>query len=139
MNDGFRFLLDTNVLVSVILSPNNSSRLALEKVFNNGLLLFSHETKSELLEVLNRKKFDKYVPLEKRVKFAERLFAFSKELNVLGSFKICRDPRDDKFLNLALEGKVDFIISGDKDLLDLNPYNGISILSPSEFLIQKLD
>ncbi|WP_373496031.1 putative toxin-antitoxin system toxin component, PIN family [Aquiflexum sp.] len=139
MNDGFRFLVDTNVLVSVILSPNNSSRLALEKVFNNGFLLFSDATKSELLEVMNRKKFDKYVPLEKRMQFAKRLFSFSKELKVEGALKICRDPKDDKFLNLALEGKANFIISGDKDLLDLNPYNGISILSPSEFLIQKLD
>lgn len=137
MNNSLRFIVDTNVLVSVILSPNNSSRLVLEKIFEFGFLLFSKSTKTELLEVLGRAKFDKYVPLEKRIQFAEKLFTFSLEIDVQGSLEVCRDPKDDKFLNLALEGKADYLITGDKDLLDLNPFREILIVSPSQFLLQK--
>jgi uncharacterized protein len=46
----------------------------------------------------------------------------------------CRDPKDNKFLELAVTGNVDYIISGDKDLLDLNPFNNIVIITPSQFL-----
>jgi predicted nucleic acid-binding protein len=48
--------------------------------------------------------------------------------------KGCRDPKDDKFLEIALNGHADLIISGDKDLLDLNPFRGIPILSPAGYL-----
>lgn len=137
MNNSLRFIVDTNVLVSVILSPNNSSRLVLEKIFEVGFLMFSKTTKTELLEVLGRTKFDKYVPLEKRIQFAQKLFTFSLEIDVQGSLEVCRDPKDDKFLILALKGKADYIITGDKDLLDLNPFREISIVSPSQFLLQK--
>jgi predicted nucleic acid-binding protein len=46
----------------------------------------------------------------------------------------CRDPRDDKFLEVAFNGRADVIISGDADLLDLNQFRGIPILSPRDFL-----
>lgn len=48
--------------------------------------------------------------------------------------KECRDPKDDKFLELAVSGKADFIISGDGDLQVLNPFRKIKIVSPREFL-----
>jgi hypothetical protein len=48
----------------------------------------------------------------------------------------CRDPKDNKFLELALAGNADCIVTGDKDLLVLNPFRGIKIISPSDFLIQ---
>ncbi len=47
----------------------------------------------------------------------------------------CRDPRNDKFLDVALAGEAAAIISGDKDLLMLNPWHGIPILAPAEFLM----
>ena len=46
----------------------------------------------------------------------------------------CRDPKDNKFLELALSGKADFIITGDDDLLNLHPWRGIAILSPADYL-----
>lgn len=47
---------------------------------------------------------------------------------------ICRDPKDNKFLELAVSGKADFIVSGDEDLLELNPFREIRILKPADFL-----
>jgi len=48
----------------------------------------------------------------------------------------CRDPKDNKFLELAVAGDANCIVTGDKDLLVLNPFRGIKIISPSDFLIQ---
>jgi len=47
---------------------------------------------------------------------------------------ICRDPKDDKFLEAALAGRADCIVSGDADLLNLTPFEDIPILRPAEFL-----
>jgi predicted nucleic acid-binding protein len=48
--------------------------------------------------------------------------------------RACRDPRDDKFLEVAVHGRADAIVTGDKDLLELNPFRGIAILTPSAYL-----
>ncbi len=53
---------------------------------------------------------------------------------VSSDFKICRDPKDDKYLQLAVDGNADFLITGDQDLLVLNPFHGIRILRPADFL-----
>ncbi len=52
----------------------------------------------------------------------------------LTSIEICRDPDDNKFLEIAIDGKADHIISGDKDLLALNPFQGIPIIKPADFI-----
>ena len=53
---------------------------------------------------------------------------------VFEEIDICRDPKDNKFLEVAVNGKADFIITGDKDLLVLNPFQGIEIITVNEFL-----
>ena len=47
---------------------------------------------------------------------------------------VCRDPNDDKFLELALSGGADCIVSGDKDLLVLHPFRGVPIVTPRDFV-----
>ena len=138
MKADFRFVVDTNVLVSVILSPSNTSRLAVEKATNHGVLVFSNETIAELFEVLQREKFDKYVLKEKRVKFGESLIAMSSLIPVSSVLKLSRDPKDDMFLNLAVDGNADYLISGDPDLLVLNPFQNIKIIRPIDFLSEDL-
>jgi putative PIN family toxin of toxin-antitoxin system len=53
---------------------------------------------------------------------------------ILSSIQACRDPRDDKFLEVAVHDQADLIVTGDCDLLDLHPFRGISILSPAAYL-----
>jgi predicted nucleic acid-binding protein len=48
--------------------------------------------------------------------------------------RACRDPKDDKFLEVAVHGRTDAIVTGDEDLLDLNPFRGVAILTPAEYL-----
>jgi putative PIN family toxin of toxin-antitoxin system len=50
--------------------------------------------------------------------------------------RACRDPRDDKFLELAVHGRAEAILTGDRDLLELHPFRGIAILAPAVFLAQ---
>jgi predicted nucleic acid-binding protein len=52
----------------------------------------------------------------------------------LAPIRACRDPRDDKFLEVAVNGRADAIVTGDQDLLVLNPFQGIPILSPAGYL-----
>ena len=51
--------------------------------------------------------------------------------------RACRNPRDDKFLELAVHGLADAIVTGDRNLLELNPFRGIAILTPAEYLERK--
>jgi len=56
-------------------------------------------------------------------------------IEIITKINLCRDPKDNKFLELAVNGKADYLISGDRDLLILNPFQEISILSPQAFTL----
>ena len=56
-------------------------------------------------------------------------------IEIITKINLCRDPKDNKFLELAIKGKADYLISGDQDLLILNPFQEISILSPQAFTL----
>jgi putative PIN family toxin of toxin-antitoxin system len=131
-----RFVFDTNSLISALIIPASVSRFSLEKADGIGLLIFSQETLTELNEVLIRSKFDKYVSLSDRLEYVERLEARSEIIETVSSFTDCRDIKDNKFLNLAYDSLASCIITGDRDLLVLNPFNGIPIVSASYFLNQ---
>jgi len=83
---------------------------------------------------VQRPKFNKTRLLELRLGFLARYLDRFETVRVLDSVTHCRDPKDNKFLELALSGKADFIITGDADLLSLHPWRGIAILSPADFL-----
>ena len=130
-----RFVFDTNVIVSAVLRPQSQPNIALKKAQNLGTLLVSPNTWLELESVLSRPKFNRYITLEERQNF---LLDFSQtvELILTDSFstKECRDPKDNQYLELAVNGQAECLITGDQDLLILNPFRGISILSIWEFM-----
>jgi putative PIN family toxin of toxin-antitoxin system len=88
----------------------------------------------ELREVIERKKFDRYVDLATRREFIERYVGEAKLVRVIHAVHECRDAKDDKLLEFALSGRADVIVTGDEDLLILHPWRGISILSPAQYL-----
>lgn len=130
-----RFIFDTNVIVSAVLRPQSQPNVALKKAQNLGTLLVSPNTWLELETVLSRPKFNCYITLEERQNF---LLDFSQtvELILTDSFstKECRDPKDNQYLELAVNGQAECLITGDQDLLILNPFRGISIISIWEFM-----
>jgi uncharacterized protein len=129
-----RFVVDTNVFVSAIALPRSVTRQAVDKALAHGLLLFSEATMTELAEVLFRSKFDQYSSIEARSLFLFQLKRASESVRILQAVRECRDPKDDKFLEVALNGRADVIITGDADLLALHPWREIAIVTPAEYL-----
>ena len=126
--------MDTGVVVSGILMRDSVPGLVLSSVGSAGKLIASLETLAELESVLWRKKFDRYISEAIRVESVQRIFRMAEMVEVLEKLKICRDPKDDKFLELAVAGKATHLVTGDDDLLVLNTFPGCEIISPAEFL-----
>jgi putative PIN family toxin of toxin-antitoxin system len=134
MQNRQRIVADTNCLVSHLLLPASIPNQAMRKAVGTALLLVSEATMEELADVLARPKFDRYISLEDRQQFLRLLGRVAEFVPVVYPVRECRDPTDDKFLALALNGKAELILTGDVDLLALHPWRNIAILSPMDYL-----
>ena len=132
--DELRFVVDTNILVSAVLIKSSIPDVAFKKANNLGIMLFSDATFQELQEILNRSKFDKYISLNIRTQFLAKLKLESEAVEIVQIIKECRDPKDDKFLEVAINGNATHMITGDKDLLALHPFRGVDIITATQFL-----
>lgn len=129
-----RFVFDTNTLVSAALFSRSIPRLAFDNAFERGELLTSEACLAELDEVLHRAKFTRYLtPLEADL-FVNQFSLKAMFITVTSSLVDCRNQKDNKFLELAVDGNAVCIITGDQDLLVLHPYRGLAILNPVDFL-----
>jgi putative PIN family toxin of toxin-antitoxin system len=134
-----RVAFDTSTLVNAAILPGAVPDQALQHAILHERLYVSEETLGELGRVLRRKKFDRYVGLDSRIEFFEKLCRDSSRSSVPaemleGVTGSCRDVKDDKFLALCIAVNADIFVSSDDDLLILNPWRGIRILRPAEFL-----
>ena len=120
--------------MSAALFKNSSPRQAFDKAMTTGQIMMSTATLAELQEIFNRPKFDRYLSKSLRTDFLNALITVIETVEIIQSFSVCRDPKDDKFLELAVNGNADYIVTGDRDLLVLNPFQNIAILSVSKFL-----
>jgi putative PIN family toxin of toxin-antitoxin system len=88
----------------------------------------------ELAAKLLSPKFDRYIARERRMALLDRLAPNLVMVEVVQRIRACRDPKDDAFLELAVNGSANLIVTGDGDLSALHPFRGIDILSPSAYL-----
>ncbi|GBO53861.1 hypothetical protein APA_1809 [Pseudanabaena sp. lw0831] len=116
--------------------PRSLPRQAFNLAYATGKILVSSATVRELEEILSRKKFEKYFSMEERIKFVAKFFADAEIIEIRETISVCRDRKDDKFLEVAVNGKADYLITGDRDLLVLHPFRDIQILTPADFLTQ---
>lgn len=130
----FKLVIDTNIFVSALLFKNSLPFKVVKWAETDGIILFSDATFAELQEVLSRKKFDKYITSEERKLFLIKLISFTQKIIIERNITACRDEKDNKFLEVAVNGKADFIVTGDRDLLVLNPFENIMIITPDNFL-----
>lgn len=129
-----RFVLDANVVVSALLFNNSVPGRAFEHARHSGTMLASDASLSELRRVLGRPKFDRYVTRAERDDF---LLAFMRECDLVEIGEViraCRDPKDDYVLELAVNGRAATIVTGDDDLLALNPFRGVEVVTPRRFI-----
>ena len=128
-----RVVLDTNVVVSGLLFLAGIPGLALRKA-QSSQVLASEATLLELVAVMRRAKFDRYFERHIRDGLAAEYASCCDRVEILFPIRACRDPKDDKFLEVAVHGRADLIVTGDGDLLDLHPFRGIAILTPAAYL-----
>ena len=130
-----RCVPDTNVLISALLQPSGRTAQVLDAIHAaGGVLLLSNEMFAELASRLRRPKFDRYVDQTLRQRFLSDLASVAEWVTVTGRVRVCRDPDDDKVLETAINGEASCIVTGDADLLTLDPFDRLRLLIPSAFL-----
>jgi len=129
-----RFVVDTNVLISSIAFANSLPDRVLRKVLADGVLIFSLATIAEFEEVLFRPKFDRYLSQNLRQQFFFEVVTSAMLVTARPCHVICRDRSDQKFLEILAEGEVDFLLTGDQDLLVLKSIGDCQIATPAMFL-----
>ncbi|QQC64336.1 putative toxin-antitoxin system toxin component, PIN family [Paraburkholderia ginsengisoli] len=134
MTSDRKLVLDTNTLISRLLVPGGNAARAVDHALMWGIPLMSEETLAELSGVLARPKFDRYVSIQDRQHFLRLLGGVVRIVPVTHRIAACRDPKDDKFLHVALNGEAEVIVTGDADLLVLHPFHGVDIVNPATFL-----
>ncbi|MDA0781170.1 MAG: putative toxin-antitoxin system toxin component, PIN family [Rickettsiales bacterium] len=132
-----RFVCDTNVIISALMIGTSSPARALQEAEKMGSVLYSTDVLEEISTVLSRPKFSKYIDEEDITGFLARIHRSWHKIAVNCVITDCRDSKDNKFLEVAVSGDADIIISGDQDLLTLHPYRNINILTPADFLNTK--
>lgn len=132
-NDRMRVVFDTNVIISRILTPKSTAAKAVIQASMECALLASQETFDELAVTIQRKKFQKYLP-ENYMGIISKYAEVIEWIPIIQHVKHCRDPKDDKFLELALNGGAKYIVSGDEDLLGLKFFHKTRIIPPAAFL-----
>ena len=128
-----RLVVDTNVFVSAGLKRKSLPALALYQATQRCVLLKSVATEAQFHEVMARAYIAPIVAPDTRA-WLTQLITSAELVTITERITACRDPTDDKFLELAVNGKADLILTGDNDLLALNPFRGIPIVAPATFV-----
>jgi putative PIN family toxin of toxin-antitoxin system len=129
-----RWVFDTNVLISRLLNPGGKAARAVDVGMDSGVVMLSDATFSELAQVLMRSKLDAYLTRDERAAALDATASVCRRVQISRPLQACRDPRDDKFLDVAVHGRADALVTGDADLLALHPFHGVPILTPTDFL-----
>src|SRR6266446_2643536 len=128
-----RLVVGTNVFVSAALEENSLSFLVARWIDQHDARLKSATTEQQLLDVLRRPHIEPATIPSLREGLA-RMLAAAELVTIAERIAACRDPIDDKFLQLAVNGHADLIVSRDRDLLALNPFRQIPIVTPAAFV-----
>jgi len=132
MNEPVRAVLDTNLWISHLISKRLIGLdlwLAQERI----RLLFSEESLGEFIQVVHRPKLRPYFSEQDLSDLLKCFSQYGELISVASQVTMCRDPKDNFLLALAKDGDVDFLITGDKDLLDLKSFGQTKIVTFSYF------
>ena len=134
MSSQARYVFDNSAIVNALLFEQSVAGQAFYAALSQGELLVSQATIAELADVLGRPKFDRYVTQEEREQFLVMFLREATVVEITEEIGVCRDPKDNKFLELAISGGASCLITGDQDLLVLHPFREILVLTPTHFL-----
>jgi uncharacterized protein len=130
-----KIILDTNLWLSFLISKRMS---VIDGLIDSGKikLIFSNESIEEFLTVAKRPKFHKYFSDSDLQELIQRFDKYGKLVKVNISVSECRDKKDNFLLNLAIESKADYLVTGDDDLLTLQKIQKTKICTWREFLVK---
>ncbi|MGF7139612.1 putative toxin-antitoxin system toxin component, PIN family [Roseimarinus sediminis] len=131
-NEKVKVIFDTNVWISFLIG---SSLLKIKQYISDGRLLIitTEQLLTEIKMVTSREKLKKYFPKESVKELIELLETIAKKVEIKPTYFICRDPKDNFLLDLIDFSKADYLVTGDKDLIEHNPFKSAKIITPSEF------
>ena len=133
-----RVVVDTNVLISALMLPDSKPGEVMRGLSTSGAtLLLSRVTFLELATRLARPKFDRYRTAEQMNRYLDWLADLAEWVKPSIRIADCPDPDDNRFLEVLIDGGGDLLITGDKDLLVLSPYEGRPIITPAAFLSRR--
>jgi len=130
-------VVDTNVWICAMLARDGSPTILVRAILERGLPVFTPATFSELETRLWKPKFDRYIGMDLRMSVLHDLGALAQWIDVdsdIAGLSLCRDPDDDKFLHAAMGARAPWLVTGDRDLLDVAPIDGLDILTPQAAL-----
>ena len=131
-----RIVIDTNLWISFLLT-RDFTKLDLLLSTNQIVILVSQELIEEIVEVAERPKFRKYFDLFELTELLLNLQQNTQLIRVTTQVNVCRDYKDNFLLSLAIDGTASHILTGDKDLLVLHPFDGIQVLTIQDYLSDK--
>ena len=127
-----RVVVDTNVFISAALKEKTPPETAVRLAVASHILLKSTVTEGELFVTLRRPRLAPLIPPD-FLDWLHELTEAAELVEITERIAACRDPKDDKFLELAINGHADVLITGDSDLLALSPFRGVPIITPADF------
>lgn len=128
MPSSIRVVIDTNIWISFLIGRTLAGLS--EAILNDKIkILFSEELLDELIEVLQRPKFKKYFSQDDITELLSLLHAKTEQIDITTRFSDCRDSKDNFLLDLCVSGNADYLITGDEDLLVMNPFQGVEIVT----------
>ena len=131
-NKSYKIIVDTNIWISFLIGKNlKGLQNQIDSKFIT--IITCHEQLLELSEVFKKPKIKKYFSTEQIIEFFELLDESSEEFVLRTKTNLCRDPKDNYLVSLAIDSKADFLITGDKDLLEMNRIEETIVLNYSDF------
>jgi putative PIN family toxin of toxin-antitoxin system len=127
-----KVVFDTNIFISALVIPNSKAEQAIIKIIEgNDTLLLSKEIMGEILSVLSIK-FHRDREAISHVAFY--LSDLARMIKPTRKIRLFKDDPDNRILECAVSGRADVIVTGDKEILKLGEYEGITIISLKDYL-----
>ena len=128
-----RIIIDTNLWISFLLSKRSSG---LDKLFqdNSISIIFSQELLDEFMDVTRRPKLKKYFNLADLEELLLQIGSYAEFVKVISNINLCRDVKDNFLLSLAVDSKATYLLTGDKDLLELKKISSTKIITMAQYL-----
>jgi putative PIN family toxin of toxin-antitoxin system len=127
-------VFDASTVVSAALKADSVPERALFRAEATDVFALSAQVDNEIAAVLSRPKFAGVLSFERRQTILNTIRGMAVWFVPSERVTDCRDPKDDKYLELALAAGAAFIVSSDDDLIVLHPWRSVSILSPAAYL-----